>query len=183
MKKLLKLLKLNESTISMLLGGLVVIVVAVLVVNYFRNVRQPAPVEEEPEISATQPIEEIKLENLPTVYSVKEGDSLWKIAESVYGSGYNWVDLAKENKLNNPNRLLVGQELKLPKAEVRQPIAQAETKSPITENTYKVVKGDSLWLIAVRAYGDGFQWVKIARENNLVNPNLIHPGNVLTLPR
>lgn len=46
-----------------------------------------------------------------------------------------------------------------------------------------MVKGDHLWGIAVRAYGDGYKWVEIARENNLVNPNLIHPGNVLSLPR
>jgi nucleoid-associated protein YgaU len=45
------------------------------------------------------------------------------------------------------------------------------------------VKGDSLWKIAVRAYGDGYKWVSIAKANKLVNPNLIHSGNVLTLPR
>jgi len=46
-----------------------------------------------------------------------------------------------------------------------------------------VVKGDNLWQIALRAYGDGYQWVKIARENKLANPDLIHSGNILKIPR
>jgi nucleoid-associated protein YgaU len=40
-----------------------------------------------------------------------------------------------------------------------------------------------LWTIAVRAYGDGYKWTEIAKANKLVNPNLIHPGNVFVLPR
>ena len=52
----------------------------------------------------------------------------------------------------------------------------------ITAGTYTVVAGDYLWEIAIRAYGDGYKWVEIARANKLVNPDIIHPGNVLTLP-
>lgn len=183
-KNLLKKLKLNESTISMILGVLVVLVVGALVINYFRNIRQPKTgqvSEEKP------PTEEVKLEDLPTVYKVQAGDSLWKIAEKTYGSGYNWVDIARENNLKNPNLITPGQELTLPKAEVIKP-KLAEKTSPsyeeaINGDTYTVVKGDHLWGIAVRAYGDGYQWVKIAHENQLANPNLIHPGNTLKIPR
>ena len=53
----------------------------------------------------------------------------------------------------------------------------------IVEETYTVVEGDSLWDIAVRSYGDGYQWVKIAKANNLANPDLIYPGNVFKIPR
>jgi nucleoid-associated protein YgaU len=53
----------------------------------------------------------------------------------------------------------------------------------ISGNTYTVVRGDNLWNIAVRAYGDGFRWVEIAKANKLVNPHLIHAGNKFTLPR
>ncbi|PIZ97158.1 MAG: lectin, partial [Candidatus Levybacteria bacterium CG_4_10_14_0_2_um_filter_35_8] len=37
--------------------------------------------------------------------------------------------------------------------------------------------------IAVRAYGDGYRWVDIARANGLENPDLIFSGNVLKIPR
>lgn len=53
----------------------------------------------------------------------------------------------------------------------------------ITGITYTVQKGDTLWSIAVRAYGDGYKWVNIAKANNLTNPSVIHSGNVLIIPR
>lgn len=53
----------------------------------------------------------------------------------------------------------------------------------ISGNTYTVVRGDNLWNIAIRAYGDGFRWVDIARANKLANPDLIHAGNKFIIPR
>jgi len=188
LKALLKKLKVNEQTISMILGVLVVLVVGALAINYFRNV-QPAkesqPTSEETTTQESTSQRPIKLKELPTSYTVKDGDNLWKIAEAIYSSGFNWVDIARENHLKNPHFVYVGQELKIPKVEpihpkVSQPIKSAE---PITADTYTVVKGDNLWQIALRAYGDGYQWVKIARENKLTNPNLIHSGNILKIPR
>lgn len=60
--------------------------------------------------------------------------------------------------------------------------AQTVQRTSITGGSYTVVKGDTLWDIAVRKYGDGYKWVAIAKANHLANPNLIHPGNVFTLP-
>ena len=48
--------------------------------------------------------------------------------------------------------------------------------------TYTVVSGDTLWAIAKRAYGDGAQYPKIAEANKVSNPNLIYPGQELTIP-
>ena len=53
----------------------------------------------------------------------------------------------------------------------------------IVEPTYTVVVGDTLWSIAVRTYADGYKWTEIAKANNLSNPDLIHAGNVLKLPK
>lgn len=50
--------------------------------------------------------------------------------------------------------------------------------------TYTVVKGDSLWKIAKQFYGDGSKYTKIynANKDKVKNPNLIYPGQVLTIP-
>ena len=49
---------------------------------------------------------------------------------------------------------------------------------------YTVVAGDSLSKIAKRVYGDSSKWHAIfdANRDKIKNPDLIHPGEVLTLP-
>ena len=47
---------------------------------------------------------------------------------------------------------------------------------------YTVVKGDTLWAIAKRYYGDGNRYPEIARANNIANPNIIYVGQKLLIP-
>ncbi len=47
---------------------------------------------------------------------------------------------------------------------------------------YIVKEGDSLWKIAQYYYNDGFKAFEIAKENNLVNIDIIQPGISLKLP-
>lgn len=67
-------------------------------------------------------------------------------------------------------------------ASVQEPARSGE---PPKQKTYTVVKGDSLWAIAKRTYGDGSQYTKIYNANKDTigsNPSLIYPGQVLVLP-
>jgi nucleoid-associated protein YgaU len=48
--------------------------------------------------------------------------------------------------------------------------------------TYTVVSGDTMWSIAERFYGDGSKYQVIADASGVDNPDLIHPGQVLTIP-
>jgi len=50
--------------------------------------------------------------------------------------------------------------------------------------TYTVVSGDSLSKISKRVYGDASKWKKIfeANTDQIKNPDLIHPGQVLKIP-
>lgn len=192
LKAILKSLKLNESTISMVLGGLVIIIVGVLVVSYFKDKGKGSlpSVTTEREISTETPA--------PKTHKVVKGENLWKIALAQYGSGYNWIDIAQENKLKNANFIAVGQVLTLPDVPIRKPVltqkpvvqpvkplvtVKKTVGEPISGGTYTVIRGDNLWNIAVRAYGDGFKWTQISKENKLKNPRLIHAGNILILPR
>ncbi|MCJ7805108.1 LysM peptidoglycan-binding domain-containing protein [Patescibacteria group bacterium] len=164
----------------MILGALVIVVVAVLVVNYFKDQKGTSL----PFLSK-QGTEQTEQTGAKT-HTVVQGENLWQIAEQYYGSGYNWVDIANANNIADANQIEVGQKLNIPDVTPKQATTTAvEQKAPnaITGATYTVVHGDNLWNIAVRAYGDGYKWVEIAKENKLVNPNIIHAGNVLTLSR
>lgn len=59
-----------------------------------------------------------------------------------------------------------------------------ETSGKPTAKTYTVKSGDCLWTIAKRYYGNGALYMAIynANKDKLSNPNLIHPGQVLTIP-
>ena len=49
--------------------------------------------------------------------------------------------------------------------------------------SYTVQSGDCLWAIAQTYYGSGTQYKKLAAANPFIkNPNLIYPGQVLTIP-
>ena len=66
-------------------------------------------------------------------------------------------------------------------------VEQTETRvdNTTTPKTYTVKAGDCLWNIAKSFYGNGADYTKIYEANKGVvgsNPNLIYPGQVLTIP-
>ncbi len=63
---------------------------------------------------------------------------------------------------------------------VAEPVAE-ETPEPAVR-TYTVESGDTLWAIAERFYGDGSKYQVIADASGIPNPDLIQPGQVLTIP-
>ena len=65
---------------------------------------------------------------------------------------------------------------------VTQNSGRAVETPPPAAGSYTVVKGDSLWAICKKFYGDGSLAYKLATANGIQNPNLIYPGQVLTLP-
>ncbi|MGO9157677.1 LysM peptidoglycan-binding domain-containing protein [Mycobacterium sp.] len=54
--------------------------------------------------------------------------------------------------------------------------------APEPARTYTVVSGDTLWAISERFYGDGNKYQVIADASGVANPDLIFPGQVLTIP-
>ena len=158
----------------MVLGAVVIVIVGILIVNYFKDKSGGS-------IPATSTQTSTK------EHVVVKGETLWSISENAFGSGYNWVDIKSANGLKTET-IEVGQKLTIPDVSPKKPTSTLKTiavsqPSPITGNTYTVAKGDCLWNIAVKAYGDGFKWVEIAKANKLVNPGIIHAGNILALPR
>ena len=195
LKEILKKIKLNENLISTALGVITIVILVILAVNFWKT-NQPhinwfkgEETEEVKEESKKEEKTEEVTKEEERVYVVKKGDYLWKIAQEVYGSGYNWVDIAKANKLKNPGVLYKGQKLKLPKVDKKTLTQKPNQKTKIDadqvikDDHYKVQKGDNLWKVAVRAYQDGYKWVEIAKANKLKNPNVIEVGQELAIPR
>lgn len=114
-------------------------------------------------------------------YTVKQGDTLWEIAESQLGSGFVWVDIARENEISVDNpQLAIGDKLVLPAVggpedtavtDNKQGDVAGETETTEAGQTYTVQKGDTLWEIARSAYGSGHDWVRI----------FDHPDNEVTM--
>lgn len=208
-KNILKSFKMNEDKFSTLLGVVVVFLVGLMMFNYFKSANLNMWKGNIFDNGSTTTAEEEKNDspdkNIDT-YKVVKGDDLWHISEKHYKSGYNYVDIIKENNLPANGRIEVGMELKLPKVEakkitVTEPVtkksveakvevsvtpAPAKTSGTIDLDTYTTQKGDSLWTISVRAYGDGFKWTKIYWENKAVigkNPNMLYSGIKLNLPK
>lgn len=64
-------------------------------------------------------------------------------------------------------------------------VSGGRTDNSQAVQTYTVVKGDCLWNIAKRFYGDGAKYMVIYEANKGLiggNPNLIYPGQVLSIP-
>ena len=60
--------------------------------------------------------------------------------------------------------------------------AGKRTEAPPEVKQYTVQEGDTLWGIAKSFLGDGGRYQEIASLSGVANPNLIYPGQVLTLP-
>jgi len=208
-KNILKFFKMNENTISTVMGGVVVIVIAGLIFNYFRtsNLKtwQGMLLNEQGQ-TTTDKADDVNNDKIIAKYTVVKGDDLWHISERFYKSGYNYVDIMRENNIKGSGVITAGMELVIPKVEAKKITVVETTKITETEKPaecatcaakeevaakgsidvgeYVTKSGDTLWNIAVRAYGDGFQWTKIywANVKTFGNPDVIHSDVKIVIP-
>ena len=103
------------------------------------------------------------------VYTVKSGDTLSKIAAK-YGTTYQV--LAAYNGIANPNVITVGQKIKIP---------ASGTSTAATTTKHTVVRGDTLWALAVKYLGNGSRYKEIMTASGITSTTLT-AGQVLTIP-
>ena len=149
-----------------------------------------APVEASPVLpeAAPLPAAEAPTKQRSTIdYTVKRGDSLWKIAERLLGDGTRFTEIVELNEdvLNGrPDFIVSGTVLKVPH-EVTEP----EPDRPAEE--YVVQPGDTLSEIAEAKLGDPMRYPELFQASRnavqpdgarLTDPDLIRPGWEITIP-
>ena len=117
-----------------------------------------------------------------TVYTVKKGDMVSKIAKRY---GVTLAEVLALNKLKNPNKIVVGQKILLPgKIDISKPIKRSVSHSgasrqiPPGSTVYVVKKGDCLSKIAARA---GVKTSELRKVNGLKS-DVIFVGKKLIVP-
>lgn len=107
-----------------------------------------------------------------STYIVKSGDTLSAIAQRFDTTVSELVEL---NDISNPNLIYPGEVLKIP-TKSNDNSKSASSKQYL--KTYIVRSGDTLWGIA-RLFNTTVD--NLVRINNISNPNLIYPGQVLKI--
>ncbi|HWB20358.1 MAG TPA: LysM peptidoglycan-binding domain-containing protein [Phycisphaerales bacterium] len=140
------------------------------------------------------------LSQAKTEYVVKSGDTLSSIAQDWFGEPRKWVLISRENPLADPNRLKIGQKLRLPskdtplEAAAKPMTAVEDSKSARSDSTatasaggiHTVKAGDTLSSIARAAYGDESKWYVIFEANKSAlhdDADALQIGMKLVIPK
>jgi LysM repeat protein len=155
---------------------------------------QPAPPSSDSSPTTQPPSSSTPVVSTPgaTEYVVKAGDTLLRIARA---NGTTVATLVSLNNISNPNRIFVGQRLRLQAASggtsaPSAPSAPPSSSSPlpleplVVQNSggtteYVVKAGDTLLRIA---NANGTTVSILVRENSIANPNRIFVGQKLRVP-
>jgi len=146
------------------------------------------------------------------LYTLKDGETLYKICQTKYGNGNLWKELADFNKstISNPTKLRKGTTIRLPSANVlrgevtpvavaptmpvsemvaltnpaQQQVQQQAQQPPTTTREYVVQKGDTLGSISTRELGTAKKWESIyeANRDRLKSPTDLKIGKSLRIP-
>jgi nucleoid-associated protein YgaU len=130
-----------------------------------------------------------------TSYVVQEGDSMWTIADQLLKDPSRWGLIAEANPTIDPNRLQVGQRIRVPQG---TPAGQPRLNAPASVDkapsaprqapaaaTYTVRAGDTLSSIAQAHYRDASRWRAIWEANRATigwDPDRLKVGMRLRIP-
>ncbi|MDP4755811.1 MAG: LysM peptidoglycan-binding domain-containing protein, partial [Aquiluna sp.] len=136
---------------------------------------EPAPAP----TPAPEPEPEPEPEPQEVEYRVQSGDTLLRIGAK-FGVAPSLIQ--SYNNISNPNRIRVGQLLKIPTSASAAASEPAPAPAPTPEpepTTYRVQSGDTLWGIA-RKFGVSSR--ALADLNGISNSNFIRVGQLLKIP-
>ncbi|MET9956003.1 LysM peptidoglycan-binding domain-containing protein [Streptomyces sp. NPDC006339] len=160
----------------------------------------PAAVTAQPSIPQTATTAAPTAENTYTVRAVRPAESLWSIAEKLYGHGelYTKIADANEGRTMTDGRVFhadapiqPGWVLRLPEAPTTAPAAPARPADNQTPDSHTVGEGETLWGIAKDELGDGERYNELFQANKgvpqpdgsrLTDPDELQVGWKLQIP-
>ncbi len=135
-------------------------------------------------------------------HTVARSETLWGIAETYYGNGMKWKDLARVNAsvvgkdgtvrqgdvLTIPARARLADAAPAARVSERRPTRQSPTKKVAppasSQTTYTVKAADDLGSIARKLLGSATKWPKIYELNKskIKDPDVLQVGLTLAIP-
>lgn len=104
-------------------------------------------------------------------YIVRPGDTLWSIALEYYVDPYSYDKIAEYNNINDATVIYPGKKIMFPGKIVNR------------DYIVTVKKGETLWGIAGRIYGDHNMWKFLAGYNGIdIEKRIVWPGMKLRVP-
>jgi len=137
-----------------------------------RHVPAPAPSAE----AGTSP-ETLSSDGKYAVYVVKRGDTAGQIANR---HGLTRAEFTRINSLANPDRILVGQKLKVPSGGKPLAAGPATSTSSPEEGVHVVVSGETLSEIAQKY---SMRTADLVALNSISNPNVVRVGQKLKVSK
>lgn len=65
-----------------------------------------------------------------------------------------------------------------------KPLRPKQTEEQVQGRIYTIQRGDNLWNISKKFYGNGIDYHKILKANpQITDPNYIYPGQTITIPK
>ncbi|WP_432799693.1 LysM peptidoglycan-binding domain-containing protein [Poriferisphaera sp. WC338] len=126
-------------------------------------------------------------------YTVKSGDSLYKISKKVFGDVQYWDEIAQANPNLDPARIHPGDTINLPdiarlqaeRSRARKAASSKSSNKTAATNSHKVQSGETLSSISEKFYGTPNRWRDIynANRKKMKDPDAIQPGMVISVPK
>lgn len=96
------------------------------------------------------------------------------------------VTVPKSQTFEQPGEIVM--EIMTPEPVLSKPAVEEIVQPPkpklpeVRPESYVIQKGDTLWSIATRFYGNGQRWIDIARTNRIYRPDRMSLGTTIRLP-
>jgi nucleoid-associated protein YgaU len=127
---------------------------------------------------------QLQQEGTRSSWTIRPGDSFWKIARDVLGSIDHYQALIDANRSIDPDRLTVGQVISLPAVGTAVKIGSAVEVESSAPQQHKVGRGETLASIARDYYGVE-DWNRLfeANRDRISNPDRLKIGTWILIPQ